>query len=254
MKARLFVLAAITLLLGACQSSEQSKDQKEEKSVKIYMIGDSTMANKEANRRPETGWGMVFNEFFNDKVTVDNHAVNGRSSKSFIGEGRWKEVYDQLQPGDYLFIEFGHNDQKFKSPDRYTNPFTTYRANLERYVTEAREKGAIPILLSSIVRRNFNEYGCLIDTHTDYPLVTRLVADDLDVPFIDLQRLTEFRVTELGPEDSKQLYNWLAPGENENYPDGVSDDTHLNNKGAHEVAQMVIDEMKKQGILTSYIK
>ncbi len=254
MRARLFVLAAITLLLGACQSSEQSKDQKEKKSVKIYMIGDSTMANKEANRRPETGWGMVFNEFFNDKVTVDNHAVNGRSSKSFIGEGRWKEVYDLLQPGDYLFIEFGHNDQKFKSPDRYTNPFTTYRANLERYVTEAREKGAIPILLTSIVRRNFNEYGCLIDTHTDYPLVTRLVADDMDVPFVDLQRLTEFRVTELGPEDSKQLYNWLAPGENENYPDGVQDDTHLNNKGAHEVAQMVIDDMKKQGILTSYIK
>ena len=109
-------------------------------------------------------------------------------------------------------------------------------------------------MLTSIVRRNFNEYGCLIDTHTDYPLVTRLVADDMDVPFVDLQRLTEFRVTELGPEDSKQLYNWLAPGENENYPDGVQDDTHLNNKGAHEVAQMVIDDMKKQGILTSYIK
>jgi len=253
MKTKLILLAAITLLLGACQSSEQSKE-KEEKNVKIYMIGDSTMANKEENRRPETGWGMVFNEFFTDKVEVDNHAVNGRSSKSFIGEGRWDQVYEQLQPGDYLFIQFGHNDQKFKSPDRYTNPFTTYRANLERYVTEAREKGAIPILLSSIVRRNFNEYGCLIDTHTDYPLVTRLVADDMDVPFVDLQRLTEFRVTELGPDDSKKLYNWLEPGENPNYPDGVQDDTHLNNEGAHEVAQMVINELKKQGILVDYMK
>ncbi|PTN09942.1 rhamnogalacturonan acetylesterase [Mangrovibacterium marinum] len=254
MKTKLILLAAITLLLGACQSSEPRNEQQEEKKVKIYMIGDSTMANKEANRRPETGWGMVFNEFFNAKVTVDNHAVNGRSSKSFIGEGRWKEVYDQLQPGDYLFIQFGHNDQKFKSPDRYTNPFTTYRANLERYVREAREKGAVPILLSSIVRRNFNEYGCLIDTHSDYPLVTRLVADAMDVPFIDLQRLTEFRVTELGPDESKQLYNWLEPGENENYPQGVQDDTHLNDKGAHEIAQMVIDELKKQHILESYIK
>jgi lysophospholipase L1-like esterase len=254
MKAKLFLLAAITLLLGACQSSEQRKEQQGEKNVKIYMIGDSTMANKGANRRPETGWGMVFNEFFNDQVTVNNHAVNGRSSKSFIGEGRWKEICDQLQPGDYVFIQFGHNDQKIKSPDRYTNPFTTYRANLERYVRETREKGAVPILLSSIVRRNFNEYGCLIDTHTDYPLVTRMVAEKMDVPFIDLQLLTELRVTELGPENSKQLYNWLAPGENENYPEGVQDDTHLNNKGAHEVAQMVIGELKQKDILTSYIK
>ena len=252
MNTKLILLLAITFLTGACQTSEESK-AKEEKNIKIFMIGDSTMANKAANRRPETGWGMVFNEFFNDRVVVDNHAVNGRSSKSFISEGRWKVVSDQLQPGDYLFIQFGHNDQKFKSPDRYTNPFTTYRANLERYVREAREKGAIPILLSSIVRRNFNEYGCLIDTHGDYPLVTRLVASDMKVPFIDLQLQTELLVTQLGPDNSKQLYNWLAPGENQNYPNGVQDDTHLNNSGAHKVAQLVIDEMKKQHILTDYI-
>lgn len=254
MKVRFLLFAMAALLLGACQNSEEKKAEEETQQVRIFMIGDSTMANKAADKAPETGWGMVFNEFFNDKVEVNNHAVNGRSSLSFIGEGRWDTVYSQLQEGDYLFIQFGHNDQKFKSPDRFTNPFTGYRANLERFVKEARDKGAIPILLSSVVRRNFNEYGTLIDTHGEYPLVARLVADDLDVPFIDLQRLTEQRVIELGPEDSKQLYLWQAPGENPNYPKGKEDDTHFRRKGALEVAQMVINELKKQNILTAYIK
>ena len=246
MKAKIILLAA--LFLGLC-AFQGSKDKK----VRIFMIGDSTMANKEENRYPETGWGMVFNEYFNDQVEVRNHAKNGRSSKSFIGEGLWKEVYDQLQPGDYVFIQFGHNDQKEKSPDRFTNPYTTYRANLEKYVRESREKGAFPVLLSSVVRRNFNDSGTLTDTHGAYPLVTRMVAGAMNVPFIDLQLLTELKVAEMGPEESKKLYLWLKPGENKNYPDGNQDNTHFNNYGAHVVAEMAIDVMRKLHLLENYM-
>lgn len=251
MKTKLILLAMLAFFAASTTADAKAK---EEKKVRIFMIGDSTMANKEEKAAPETGWGMVFGEFFTDQVEVHNHAVNGRSSKSFRGEGLWDEVYKQLQPGDYLFIQFGHNDQKDQSPDRYTNPFTTYRYNLERYVQEARDKGAIPILLSSVVRRNFNEKGVLIDTHGNYPLVTRLVAEDMQVPFIDLQRFTELRVTELGPDASKKLYMNFGPDEYPNFAKGKEDNTHFRSEGAHEVAQMAIDEMKKQGILAKYIK
>ncbi|MFV0522686.1 MAG: rhamnogalacturonan acetylesterase [Mangrovibacterium sp.] len=247
------------LLLTACQSKSGEEAPENSaystKKIKIYLIGDSTCANKAKNRRPETGWGMEFGKFFNEYAEVENHALNGRSSKSFRSEGHWTEpILNKLQPGDYVFIQFGHNDQKFKSPDRYTNPFTGYRANLERYVNEVRSKGAHPILLSSIVRRNFNEHGALIDTHGEYPLVVRLVADDMHVPFLDLQRATEEFAINLGPEKSKAYWNHLEPGENKNYPKGVHDDTHLNQKGADAVAQMVVKELKVQNLLVSYLK
>ncbi|MCW0484376.1 rhamnogalacturonan acetylesterase [Gaoshiqia sediminis] len=248
MKTKLIVLAVLVIaLITAFRETG-------EKNVRIFMIGDSTMANKAPEKAPETGWGMVFGDFFNEQVTIENHAVNGRSSKSFIGEGRWQKVYNQLQPGDYVFIQFGHNDQKDQSPDRFTNPFTTYRANLERFVRESREKGAIPILLTSVVRRNFNEKGSLIDTHGNYPLVVRMVASDLDVPFIDLQLLTEQKMTDMGPEESKKLYLWLEAGENANYPNGVQDNTHFCHTGATEVASMVVGELKKLHLLEEYLK
>ena len=170
----------------------------------LYLIGDSTMADKkDPDENPEKGWGQMLPLALNDKIIVDNRAMNGRSSKSFRTEGRWKQILDSLKSGDFVFIQFGHNDQKEKDSTRYTNPYTQYRYNLERYVKETREKGATPILFSSITRRNFNEHGVLIDTHGAYPLVARLVADDLKVPFIDLQLLTEQLEISYGVEGSK---------------------------------------------------
>jgi len=211
----------------------------------IFLIGDSTMANKVPERFPETGWGMALPKLFSEKVKVENHAMNGRSSKSFITEGRWQAVLDKLNKGDYVFIQFGHNDQKVKDSARYTNPFTGYRQNLSRFVNEAREKGAVPVLFTSVARRNFNEFGALVDTHGDYTEVTRTVAKELNVPLIDLQSLTEQRIVALGPEKSKELFLWLAPGENPNYPEGAQDNTHFNDKGASEVAQMAVEELRK---------
>ena len=209
----------------------------------IYLIGDSTMANKAGTpeENPERGWGQALQQYFNPAVKVENHAVNGRSSKSFIEEDRWKKVLETLQKGDYVFIQFGHNDQKYKDPKRYTNPTTTYYHNLSRFVQETREKGATPILLTSIARRNYNEFGTLQDTHGLYPLIVRQVANDLDVFFIDHLYATENIVRELGEEASKEIYLWYAPGEHKRWPDGHQDNTHLSPKGADRYAKIVTE-------------
>jgi len=213
----------------------------------IYTIGDSTMADKiKPNENPETGWCQVLPSFFDlNQVTVDNRAVNGRSTKSFIKEKRWDSVYNSLQIGDYVFIQFGHNDAKVADSTRYTNPHTTYRHNLIRFVTETRAKGAIPILFSSIARRNFNEQGVLIGTHGDYPLAMRLVAQEYQVPFIDLEYFSELLELTYGPEKSKELHLHFKAGEHPYYPEGKSDDTHLSRKGAAEIATIAVRELKK---------
>lgn len=223
--------------------------------ITVYTIGDSTMANKpnpEVN--PERGWGQMLPLYFNDSVKIDNRAVNGRSTRSFINEGKWKSVYDSLKPGDFVFIQFGHNDQKEKDSSRYTNPHTAYRNNLIQFVLETRSKGATPILLTSIVRRNFNEYGTLVDTHGAYTIELRLVAQEYNVPFIDLQYLTERLEESYGVENSKKIHLHYQPKEIEYYPEGKSDDTHLSVLGATLVAELVVEELKSLNIsLVNYL-
>jgi lysophospholipase L1-like esterase len=222
----------------------------------IYTIGDSTMANKtKPDENPERGWGQMLPLFFNDNIIIDNRAVNGRSTRSFINEKRWDAIYKVLKPGDYVFIQFGHNDQKEKDSTRYTNPHTAYRHNLIRFVNETRAKGAIPVLFSSIVRRNFNEQGVLISTHGDYPLETRLVAQEYKVPFIDMEYYSELLEQSYGPEKSKQLHLHYKAGEIPYYKEDKADNTHLCVKGATEIAKIAIEELKKTNLdLVKYIK
>ncbi|MBS7256611.1 rhamnogalacturonan acetylesterase [Flavobacterium branchiicola] len=213
----------------------------------LYCIGDSTMANKkDPDKNPEHGWAQVLQPFFNDNIVVVNKAVNGRSTKSFIAEKRWDSIYNKLKKGDYVFIEFGHNDEKIEDSTRYTNPHTAYRYNLIKFVTESRAKGAIPILLTSIARRNFNEKGVLIPTHGDYPLEARLVAQEYKVPFIDLEYYTEMLEQSYGPEKSKQLHLHFKAGESSYYDKDKADDTHLSLLGATKIAQIVINQLKTQ--------
>jgi len=217
-----------------------------QKKPTLFLIGDSTMANKEnPDKNPEHGWGQVLNQFFTTGIEIQNHAMNGRSSKSFRTEGRWAAIEKQLKKGDFVIIQFGHNDQKVKDSTKFTNPYTQYRANLERYVKETRAKGAIPILMTSIVRRNFNENGVLIDTHKEYPLVVRMVANDLNVPFVDMQLLTEQLEIAYGPENSKKLHLHFKEGEEPYYPKGKDDDTHLSKLGADLEAKLAADSLKK---------
>jgi len=213
----------------------------------LYLIGDSTMSDKkDPEKNPEHGWGQMLPELMTSEITIENHAVNGRSTRSFIAEGKWEAVESKLKTGDVVFIQFGHNDQKVLDSTRYTNPFTQYRANLEKFVTEARAKGATPILFTSIVRRNFNENGVLVDTHGEYPLVVRMVAKDLEVPFIDLQLLSEQLEIAYGPEGSKKLHLHLEPGNDAYEPDGRHDDTHLSEMGARKIATLALQEIYKK--------
>lgn len=207
--------------------------------VNVYLIGDSTMADKPTPEvNPERGWGQLLPRFFDDHVAIHNAAVNGRSTKSFIDEGRWSAVLGQLRAGDYILIEFGHNDEKTEDTSRYAAPQTAYRRNLERFVTETRSKGARPILFTPIVRRKFDAHGALQDTHGEYPVVVRDVAARLRVPLVDLLALTDTLVRSAGPEDSKRLYVWVAPGTPGMYPEGRQDDTHLSVAGATAVAKL----------------
>ncbi len=229
------MLIFLVLLLQGCKEKNRE--------FSIFCIGDSTMANKKSEVYPETGWCMVLGQFFDSSVSVKNHAVNGRSSKSFIDEGRWNIVLDSLNAGDFVFIQFGHNDEKEYDSTRYTTPFGTYASNLKKFVLETREKGAIPVLFTPIARRKFGENGQLVDTHGDYPDATRKIASENNVPLIDLAKITEEWINGLGNEPSKEMFLWTEP--NEQFPYGRKDDTHLSETGAKNVARMALEECKR---------
>jgi lysophospholipase L1-like esterase len=210
--------------------------------ITLYIIGDSTAANKQPKAFPETGWGMELQPFFDANVKVDNRALNGRSTKSFINEKRWEAILTTLKEGDYVLIEFGHNDEKIDKPEIGTT-LNEFKINLIKYIQETQAKKANPILLTPIARRNFKN-GVLTDTHKGYPNVVRKLADSLHIPLIDMQRKTEKLLTGLGDEPSKKLFNYVDSG-NVNYPSGKKDDTHLSPYGAKLVAGLVAEGVKE---------
>lgn len=254
------ILATLALFLLTASTQQ--------KVTTIFIIGDSTAAKKDLSTgSPERGWGMALQCFFDDTfIRVDNHAVNGRSSKSFIDEGRWQKVLDKIQPGDYVIIQFGHNDEKPK-PDRHTDPGSTFDYNLAKFVRETREKGGIPVLMNAVVRRNFAkkavkndddealrnttfkdapqqlEGDSLIDTHGLYRVAPRDVAVRMNCHFIDANKITHDLEQSLGVEGSKKLHMWYKPGEHPALPAGRQDNTHYNIYGAYEVAQRLADAL-----------
>ncbi|MEQ8414169.1 MAG: rhamnogalacturonan acetylesterase [Imperialibacter sp.] len=204
--------------------------------VNIWLIGDSTMAPKSVKAYPELGWGEGLADFVTKKTKVHNHAVNGRSSLSFINEGRWQSVFDSLQKGDYVIIQFGHNDEKTDTT-RHTEPFGSFKQNIQKFIDEARKKGAIPIVCSSIVRRHFDAEGNLKDTHGDYITATEQIARETKTPYVNMEALTRQLVSDLGPEKSKDIFL---------FTDTKQDSTHLNVAGAGIVAGLFVEEAKAQ--------
>jgi len=211
--------------------------------ITVYLIGDSTMANKPAEVWPETGWGMPFSIFFDSTAIVDNRAKNGRSTKSFIAENLWQPVSDNLESGDYVLIQFGHNDEVKEKVGRYTTP-EEFKTNLARFVTETRAKNAHPILITPVTRRRFDENGVVLGSHEVYSQVVRDLAAELDVPLIDLDKKSQELLQQFGPEFSKYLYMQLKPGEHPNYPNGRDDNTHFTEFGARLMAQLVLSGIK----------
>ena len=223
------------------------------KKVTVYLIGDSTMSVKEEKAYPETGWGMPFAHFFDASVTIDNRAKNGRSTKSFLSENLWQPVATQLKPGDYVLMQFGHNDAAKDKPERYTPP-EEYKMNLKKFISEARSKKAIPVVLSAVTRRKFGKEGKVEETHPIYAALAKAVAEEEKAAFIDLNERSKTLLEQFGEEHSKWLYLQLEPGKNPNYPEGINDNTHFSEMGAREVAQIVLQELKTLNLdLTQHI-
>ncbi len=237
-----FVIAVISILIMNASIFAQKSP------IKVYLAGDSTMAEKLPEKRPETGWGEKLQSYFDaEKVVIENHAQNGRSTKTFIAENRWQTIVDKLKKGDYVLIEFGHNDESKDKVDRYTTP-EDFTKNLERMVSDARAKRAIPVLLTPVMRRRFDANGKFYDTHGEYPDLTRATAAKLKVPLIDLHRASEKLLVALGAEQSKKLFLILQPNESPNYPKGLDDNTHFSDFGAQEMARLAIAELRSSKI------
>ncbi|TAK63884.1 MAG: rhamnogalacturonan acetylesterase [Bacteroidetes bacterium] len=243
---KIIILIASVLLLGVAQAVEEQ--------ITIYMIGDSTMADKPLEDNPERGWGQLLPVFVDGAVRIENHAKNGRSTRSFLAESLWQLVVAKLKPGDYVIIQFGHNDEKPEKIDRYTPP-EDYRKNLLKFVGETRAKEATPILCTPIVRRRFDSTGTFYDEHGVYPDIVREVAKVYDVPLLDMHKKSEALLRELGPEESKKIFLWIDSTTYKSLPHGKIDNTHFSEYGATTMAAFAVEEIQRLSIpLAHYLK
>lgn len=212
---------------------------------RVHMAGDSTMADKkDTPPNLERGWGQMLKDFAVAPDIIVNHAQNGRSTVSFIAEGRWTKLLEGVAPGDFVIVQFGHNDEKQQDPKRYAAPRGLYRENLLRFIRDVRERKAEPILATPICRRKFDTKGQLVDTHGDYPAAVRDVAAEAKVPLLDMTESTKRLFTRLGPEESKKLMMHVPAGKYPELPKGLQDDTHLNAEGGRVIARLAIEEMR----------
>ena len=236
------VVHALVLLLALAASARAAEPPT------IHLAGDSTMAIKRAEKRPETGWGeFLAEQFASGAIVVDNRAMNGRSTRTFIAEGRWSALLEATRPGDIVLIQFGHNDQSIDKPDRYTPP-ADYVRNLGRFVADVRARNATPVLLTPVARRRFDEEGRMVASHGEYPDLVRALAAREHVALIDMERRSSAVLQEAGVEGSKALFLWLAPGEHANYPQGVQDNTHFSPKGAARMAREFAAALRESGV------
>lgn len=217
--------------------------QLHDKKITIFMAGDSTMSVKETKAFPETGWGMPFIHFFNNTVYIVNKAKNGRSTKTFISEGLWNSIIKDVDEGDYVFIQFGHNDEAKEKQERYTTP-AEYKNNILTFINETKQKKGIPVLLTPVSRRRFDNTGTAIESHREYSAIVREIAKSTEVYFIDLDEKSRALYQQMGKENSRLLFLQLKPGEHPNYPEGKDDNTHFNELGARLIAQLVLKEMR----------
>lgn len=245
---KLAIFISIAMFAGSALSAPAQ--------ITVYLAGDSTCANKLPEKRPENGWGEMMQQYFDPKkVVIDNHAQNGRSTKTFISEGRWQAIVDKLKKGDFVFVQFGHNDESKEKGERYTPP-ADYRANLIRFIGDVKAKKANIVLMTPVMRRSFDKGGNFVDKHPpEYPDAVRIVANEQKVPLIDMHRKSEAMIKRYGVEGSRALFLQLKPGENENYPIGVEDNTHFVPKGAEEMAKLVVEGIREDKLkLRKYLK
>jgi lysophospholipase L1-like esterase len=201
----------------------------------VFLAGDSTVTDQPTE--PAASWGQMLPRFLGAKVAVANHAESGETLKSFLSELRLAKILSQIRPGDYLFIQFGHNDEKQQWPQTYVAADTTYRAYLRAYIAEARLRGATPVLVTSMQRRTFDDAGRIRNTHGSYPDAVRTVAREENVALIDLDRMSVAFYEALGPAVAPQAFS-----------QGGRDSTHHSNYGAYELAKCVVQGLRDAGL------
>jgi len=218
-----------------------------DKKPTIFLIGDSTCANKPLDNNPERGWGQLLPNYFTSDVEIQNHAVNGRSTKSFITEHRWDTVMSRLKEGDFVMIQFGHNDEKIEKPEVGAPAHTVYKENLVRFINDVRSKGATPVLITPVMRRSFDSTGKFVDSHGDYPAVVKEVGVQMNVPVIDLHKSSEALILKEGIENSKRLFLHIPPY---HFKDAKAkeDNTHFSEYGAASMASLVCQAIKDQDL------
>ncbi|WP_078606975.1 SGNH/GDSL hydrolase family protein [Streptomyces flavidovirens] len=206
----------------------------------VYIAGDSTAQTYRSGYHPQAGWGQTLPGFFTRNITIANHAIGGRSSRSFIEQGRLAAIHRAIRPGDYLFVQFGHNDATVSNPDRYTSP-ADYKEYLRNdYIRATRARGATPIVVTPVSRRSYNaSTGEFNVSFPAYVNAARAVAAEERAPLVDLSELSRVFLTRLGVEASKGVFLWLSPGLYPNFPDGIQDNTHFQLKGATEMSRLV---------------
>lgn len=215
---------------------------------RIFWAADSTVQTNNITTYPQTGIGQVFPLYIKDGITVVNHAKNGRSTKSFLDEGRLQKIEEEIGAGDYLFIQFGHNDEKQEDPARYTEPFSTYMENLEIYINVARRHGAYPVLITPLERRCFlDEKHLGIGAHSDYVAAMKQTAEKCNVPLVDLYSMSRSELKKAGEPASRKWYMYFEEGEYKNYPEGKTDNTHLRYDGAVMYAGLIARGLKELG-------
>jgi DNA sulfur modification protein DndE len=237
---------ACSLLAMTAFSATASRD--DGAPARIHLMGDSTVASYKEAQFPLMGWGQVFGRLFGSDVEVVNYAVGGRSTKSFIDEKRWDAVLAALAPGDWLFIQFGHNDEKKDKPEVYAAPDGAYPEFLTLFVTKAREKGANPVLVTPVARRIFKTDGTFYQSHGVYPDAMKAVAAQTKTPVIDLTEKSGALLVSLGAEASKKLYNYCEPGQYPGWPNGNKDDSHFCEDGAVKMAKLVASGIRELGL------
>jgi lysophospholipase L1-like esterase len=209
-----------------------------------YLIGDSTVCNYATTYFPRMGWGQRLPNYVQTTLVVSNKALSGRSSKSFYDEGAWTPIKAALKSGDYVFIQFGHNDEKTADATRYTDPYTTYQQYLSIYIDNAKAKGAIPILVTPVERNNWSG-GVVKASHGNYPDAMRKLATTKGVPLIDLTALSTAKYQSLGQSYTTTLvFMNLTAGQYPNYPSGNADNTHFQQNGADIIARLVVAAIK----------
>lgn len=214
----------------------------------IWTAGDSTASTYAEARAPRAGWAQALEVFTTRRVEIENRAWSGASSKSHTDRGVLDAIAAEIAPGDWLLISFGHNDAKLEDPNRGTDPYTTYQQYLRGYIDVARMHRANPVLVTSVERRRFKE-GRPVESLGEYPEAMRALAEEEGVPLIDLQAASLALWGQLGEEKTKDYFLWLTPGESDNYPEGIEDNTHFQAKGAIEVARLVAKAAARQSLL-----